>query len=67
MLTNDTYDTLLMAKMKMEQLHALADQPRMASIIKKEGSFKHNKAVTFILHKTGKALINSGNRLLKIA
>ena len=51
----------------MEQLHALADQPRMASIFKKEGSFKHSKAVPFILHQTGKAFIHSGNRLLKIA
>jgi len=67
MLTNDTYETLLMTKMKMEHFHETADQLRMASIFKKEGSFKHNHAVTFILHQTGKALIQSGNRLLKIA
>ena len=67
MLTNDTYETLLMAKMKMEHFHETADQLRMASIFKKEGSFKRSKAVSFILHQTGKAFIHSGNRLLKIA
>lgn len=67
MLTNDTYEILLIEKMKMEHFQKTADQVRMASIFKKEGSFKHNQAVTFILHKMGKVLIQSGNRLLKIA
>ncbi len=67
MLNNDTYGTLLMTKMKIDELHATADQLRMASTIKKRETVKHSKALTFILHGTGKALINTGNRLLKIA
>lgn len=67
MLNNDTYETELMTKMKIEDFHRTADQLRMASILKKEEPVKHSKAVSFILHGTGKALITTGNRLLKIA
>jgi hypothetical protein len=67
MLNNDTYETQLMVEMKIEHFHEAADQLRMASLLKKEGSLKHSKAVKFILQETGKALISSGNRLLKIA
>ncbi len=67
MLIDNTYETLLMTKMKMEDFHETANQLRMASILKKERSQKHSKAVTFILQETGKALITGGNRLLKIA
>lgn len=62
-----TYETQLMTKMKMEKFHETADQLRMTSVLKQERSLKHNKAVTFILRETGKALITGGNRLLKIA
>ena len=67
MLNNDTYTTLLMTKMKIDELHATADRLRMTSILKKKKTAKHSKAVTSILNGTGKALINTGNRLLKIA
>ena len=67
MLNNDNYALLLMTKMKIEGFHSTADQLRMASILKKNKPVHHSKAVTFILHETGKALINTGNRLLKIA
>lgn len=67
MLNNDTYESYLMTKMKIEDLQSTADRLRMASAMKKRDMGKHGKAVTFILHETGKALINTGNRLLKIA
>lgn len=67
MLNNDFYETQQMVEMKIKHFHETADQLRMASLYKKEGSLKHSKAVSFILHKTGKVLIHSGNRLLKIA
>lgn len=60
MLNNDTYEILLMTKMKIDELHATADQVRMASLAKKRETVKHSKAVTSILHGTGKALINTG-------
>jgi hypothetical protein len=67
MLNNDNYETYIMTKMKMEHLQDTADRLRMASAMKEREKRKHGKAVTFILHSTGKALISTGNRLLKIA
>lgn len=67
MLNIDMYETQLMAAMKIQNFHETADQLRMASLLKKEGSSKHSKAVAFILKETGKALITGGNHLLKIA
>ncbi len=39
----------------------------MISSFKEDKNAKPNKVVSLILNETGKALINTGNRLLKIA
>lgn len=59
MLTNDTYMMGLYKEMEFNGFHKTAEQLRNAK--------KHSKAVNFILHETGKALVSTGNRLLKIA
>ncbi len=67
MLENDIYTTLVMTKMKIENLHSTADKLRMASILKQKKTVKHSRTVISIIHGTGRALISTGNRLLKIA
>ncbi|MCP4159853.1 MAG: hypothetical protein GY760_07255 [Deltaproteobacteria bacterium] len=56
-----------MEKMKMEDLYATAEKERLISGLKREKISKPNKIVSLILLKTGKAFINIGNHLLKIA
>ncbi|MBB6479692.1 hypothetical protein [Spirochaeta isovalerica] len=67
MLNNDTYLLLLLSKMKMDDFYSTSDQLRMTSFKKKIRSEKHGKVATFIFHKTGKALVSTGTRLLEIA
>ena len=67
MLNNDTYTTYLLAQMEIKNFHSTADRLRMPSLQKKRKAEQHRKAVLSILHGTGKALINTGNRLLEIA
>lgn len=67
MLDNDTHINGQLAEMKMKSFHQTADQLRMASLLKKRESKEQRNAVTFILHETGKALVNTGQRLLEIA
>lgn len=67
MLNNDTYLLLLLSKLKMDDFYGTADQLRMASSPQRIKSEKRGNIATFIFHKTGKALVSTGNRLLEIA
>ncbi len=64
MLTNENYDLLAMAKIRIDFAYKNADSQRMTSLLREK---RPNKPVNFILEKTGKVLIDAGNRLLKIA
>ncbi len=67
MLNNDTYMIYLMTQMKIRNLHFTADRLRVISLLKEKKTEQHRNAVLSILHGTGRALINTGNRLLTIA
>ncbi len=64
MLTNENYNLLAMAKIRIDFAYNNADSQRMTSLLRKK---KPYKPVNLILEKTGKVLIDAGNRLLKIA
>ncbi len=67
MLDYNVNEILLLTKMKTDALYAAAKRESLISNLKEEKMVKTNKVTSLILNGTGKALINTGNRLLKIA
>ncbi len=66
MLINEQTEMVL-SKVRIEALYAAAERGRVILNSEEKKNTKPNKVVSLILNETGKALINTGNRLLKIA
>ncbi len=66
MLINEQNEMTL-SKMRIEDLYAAAKRDRLILNSKDEKIAKPSKVASLILNETGKVLINTGNRLLKIA